>query len=544
MNTTNRNQLRFIICSCVCVFLYVSSPLVYSISSSSSTQLTIKKAEAGSRDAQFQLGYRYEKGKQVKRNSEKAIKWYRKAAQKGHVKAQDRLAMLYYKKKRYDKARFWLEKRAKAGNSEAQFLYANTYRYGLGAKISNKSAKHWYNKAAKKDHKQAQYELGRMYRNGIGMKKNHDKALKWFKKAAKQGHRDAKAVVKKYQKQLAKKDPLTKIKKLANNNDIDAQFNLGMSYWNGKSAKKNDKKAYYWTKKAAENDHSKAQYNLAMMYLQGTTHIEKDLEKAKLWLIEASDNEHDAADKKLNDLAKKNREQSQIDAFSHMIGKALLGDTEVQYELGMRYLLGYKITADYQQAYYWLNEAAKSNHPLALYQLGNRYLNAKYIAQDIEKAVEYFAIASKKNVGAAKTALFNMSQHGFKQLIDATLGDKVAQFEIASSYLQDDLDQKKKTRALTWLKKSSAQNHIPALLALGQIYEEGKLIPKNIEQAYDLYLTAAEMDDQEAQFRLGIVSAQRKSATNPAEIATSPEQKTEIKTSQQDDKSLHFTVLP
>jgi TPR repeat protein len=46
-----------------------------------------KAAEQGHAEAQYNLGFCYEKGKGVKQNYEKAEEWYRKAAAQGHEKA-------------------------------------------------------------------------------------------------------------------------------------------------------------------------------------------------------------------------------------------------------------------------------------------------------------------------------------------------------------------------------------------------------------------------------------------------------------------------
>ncbi|MDD4060451.1 MAG: tetratricopeptide repeat protein [Kiritimatiellae bacterium] len=51
-----------------------------------------KAAEKGYAQAQFEIGYRYEKGNGVEKNEEEAMKWYRKAAEQGHAAAQAQIA--------------------------------------------------------------------------------------------------------------------------------------------------------------------------------------------------------------------------------------------------------------------------------------------------------------------------------------------------------------------------------------------------------------------------------------------------------------------
>jgi TPR repeat protein len=52
-------------------------------------------ALAGDREAQFNLGLAYALGMRVAKNYPEAVRWYRRAANAGHVKAQVNLATCY-----------------------------------------------------------------------------------------------------------------------------------------------------------------------------------------------------------------------------------------------------------------------------------------------------------------------------------------------------------------------------------------------------------------------------------------------------------------
>ena len=54
------------------------------------------KAELGQPDAQFLLGVGYNQGLGVPKNTSEALKWLRKAAGQGHVKAQWSIGYMYY----------------------------------------------------------------------------------------------------------------------------------------------------------------------------------------------------------------------------------------------------------------------------------------------------------------------------------------------------------------------------------------------------------------------------------------------------------------
>ena len=51
--------------------------------------------------------------------------------------------------------------------------------------------------------------------------------------------------------------------------DPEAQFELGLVYYNGQNVKQNYEQAVYWFKKAAEQNHANAQHNLGIMYYNG-----------------------------------------------------------------------------------------------------------------------------------------------------------------------------------------------------------------------------------------------------------------------------------
>ena len=86
------------------------------------------KAEAGDRDAQFDLGVMYIIGMGVGRDSAEAAKWYRKAAEQGHANAQNNLGLMYMSGRGVAKdnaeAVKWLGKAAEQGYWNAQSNYA------------------------------------------------------------------------------------------------------------------------------------------------------------------------------------------------------------------------------------------------------------------------------------------------------------------------------------------------------------------------------------------------------------------------------------
>lgn len=56
---------------------------------------------------------------------------------------------------------------------------------------------------------------------------------------------------------------------LAEKDDADAQYNLGILYQKGLGVEKNPKTAFIWYKRASSNGHTDAMYNLGIMYDKG-----------------------------------------------------------------------------------------------------------------------------------------------------------------------------------------------------------------------------------------------------------------------------------
>ena len=57
-------------------------------------------------------------------------------------------------------------------------------------------------------------------------------------------------------------------RKAAEQNDAEAQYNLGVCYANGQGVAKDEVEAVKWYRKAAEQNYAAAQYNLGVCYAQ------------------------------------------------------------------------------------------------------------------------------------------------------------------------------------------------------------------------------------------------------------------------------------
>ncbi len=185
---------------------------------------------------QFDRGCRYyaDDGGGCK-SLQKAADLFRKAAERGHGKAQYNLGVCYDKgegvKQDREQAVIWFTKAAEQGDKDAQHNLGVCYENGDGTSQDYQQAAIWYRKAAEQGHALAQYNLGVCYYNGQGVEEDQEQAVIWFGKAAVQG-------------------------------DAKAQHNLGLCYYNGKGVEQDRWQAAIWFHKAASQGCTGAQKSL------------------------------------------------------------------------------------------------------------------------------------------------------------------------------------------------------------------------------------------------------------------------------------------
>ena len=186
-------------------------------------------------EEQYELGKKYMHGDGVPKDIEKALYWYTKAAEQGHVKAKEFLDDL----DGMIESEQQMSKIVEQSSADAQFAFGREYYTGDGKIHKNlKKAMYWYTKAAEQGLAEAQFNLAAMYNFGEGIQKDMEKSVHWLTKAAEQG--------------LAK-----------------AQNNLGCSYDRGEGVPIDLEKARYWWTKASEQGHEMAQKNLAARSTSG-----------------------------------------------------------------------------------------------------------------------------------------------------------------------------------------------------------------------------------------------------------------------------------
>ena len=85
--------------------------------------------------------------------------------------------------------------------------------------------------------------------------------------------------------------------------------------------------------------------------------------------------------------------------------KAALGDMDSQRQLGVMYLLGQGIDADYAVALDWFNKAAAQGEHIAQYQLGVMYAEGKGVEQNNVQAHMWYSLSVQQGNPSARIRL-------------------------------------------------------------------------------------------------------------------------------------------
>jgi uncharacterized protein len=167
-----------------------SWPLYTYRMSASQWRVLLARAKRGDAEAEWEVADRYGDGCKdrrgkiiVKRSRRKAAQWFRRAAEHGVGPAQNALGVLLSNgngvRRNTDEALSWLRKAFRAGDACAAQNIAITYRQ-MG---DLRTAVKWFRKSAQAGDGEALIQLGIHYYWGKGVRKNPKSAVQCFRTA-------------------------------------------------------------------------------------------------------------------------------------------------------------------------------------------------------------------------------------------------------------------------------------------------------------------------------------------------------------------------
>ena len=138
--------------------------------------------------------------------------------------------------------------------------------------------------------------------------------------------------------------------------NAQAQYELGIHYYDGAGVPKDSANALKCFRKAADQDHALAQLALGRFYREGRLGLEKNPQEAVAWFRKAAEQ----------------------------------GDAWGQSELALMYELGEGVAQDSAEAVRWYARAADQALPVAQFDLAYMYANGKGVPADAERAVRLY----------------------------------------------------------------------------------------------------------------------------------------------------------
>ncbi|KAF0983585.1 hypothetical protein FDP41_010650 [Naegleria fowleri] len=459
-------------------------------------------AESGDGKALEYVGYMYETGKGTPKNNTRAFYSYLSGANVFH--SPDfalRVARMYEHgigiPRDLKKACEYYEKCA-FSRPEAALFMARVYEHGLeevDIPIDESKALEFY-KIADSSNAEIQFKIGLMYELGKGTPVSLPLAVSYYLRSARLGYTEADFALGRLALQmldlpLSPQAALEHLKKAAENNHLEALFELGNIYEHGLLNEKIDnERALKYFELAAEKQSAAAQCKLGFNYDTGSCKVERNVEKAIQWYSKAAEN----------------------------------GDTIALQNLGNIYLHGRGVPVDVERAFNYLKLSAEKGNADSALTIGQLYVKggtSKNITKDISKAVHYFTQALSLNPNHTRS-MYEIGKLHERRLVehssDFTALDwylracmsshdeflescyKVVKIAGRLKYLQYAYS---KFNQLLKRANSSSSSSLPLVFyLLGKIHEKGHLVGVDHSQAFNYYEKSATLGFEMARKRL------------------------------------------
>ena len=306
-------------------------------------------------------------------------------------------------------------------------------------------------------------------------------------------------------------ESLASYKKSAELGHAEAQFSVGLCYWEGNGVKKDAKLAADWFKKAAEQNHNTANFILGILYKIGEG-IDKNLEISAAYFRKAAelgdaDAQYELAEYLFYGNGLKKDEAA---AFSWYEKAAEQGQTDAEYSLGFCYFYGVGTQENENLAFDWYKKAANKEHAAAQYRLGLCYEKGAGVTANAKTAFQFLLKAAEQDFPKAQVKLGYFYKNGIgveqnEQLAfnwykkAAEQGDDQGQDELADCYYDGVGTATNKELAFSWYKKAAEQGNPFSQRSLGLCYKFGHGTQSDPKLAFYWYEKSAMQGNSGAQ---------------------------------------------
>jgi TPR repeat protein len=258
--------------------------------------------------------------------------------------------------------------------------------------------------------------------------------------------------------------------------DVEAQYQLGQCYAEGRGVLRNLPDAMVWMRRAARQGHTGAQGFLGQICSLGSARMRHIWDPERWYRVNPN-------------------------------APAPADNRSVFFPSGVA------VPADEASALAWYCEASKAGHPLAQVKVARQLILGTRLEKDEARALELLRQAAGQECAEAHLELARAYRHGTLVPIDmaqavehyrkAAEDDEIeAIFELAYILVADTAVADHKEAAL-WFSRGAERGHVHCQLGLAGLYQRGDGVPQNTGMAVMWYRRAARGGHPSAQFNLG-----------------------------------------
>ncbi len=511
------------------------------------------------------------------KNNVLAIQYLKLAADKGFLPAQQMLARYeLIDNNNLEQAFIWFKKAAEANDVQAQMYCAAAYLFGLGVRENDDLAKRYYIAAAKNGNSiaqttlaasflqtkhsankqlgllwlnhalqqhdpEAQLMMAAQYLNGGAVEKNLDKAKEYAGLSVAQNYAPAFYMMGQIElSQQHAAEASEWYKKAMAAQYEPATFALAELYLDSKSPLYNAHQGFLWMLKAAQNGSKKAQISLANLYAQGVdTEVDENI--AKEWKDRsAKDDSPTLTIRKVQAVQwLTNRKATKFENTPY----ALKGIFHAWHNLSDTRQNNYNQPPQMESVsrdelfkpafvmtkpndipiseYYTLLVNSEQNKPVQL-----AFSHYGLLAQPDLADTNQPRLTDPAQIAALSADQATMYETLFKKLEgQAVLGDSAAQFDVGQMYQYGIGVKKDVNQAIHYYQLAAAQQDLPSEYNLGLLYLTGTDIQPDYPLAINWLTDAAFKGNGFAQYALAsIYDGGYRNAENKEVIPADPEQ--------------------
>lgn len=255
--------------------------------------------------------------------------------------------------------------------------------------------------------------------------------------------------------------------RLAETDDSNAQFDLGLHYAKGHGVPRDFAKALYWMERAEENGDADA---------SGLIEIYRDaaaaMEKASAGDAQAQADMAAVLTRMAGVLDQAGSEKDYTEAFAMAQKSAAQNNGDGIWALALAYEHGRGVEQDVDKALEWYRKGAELGHAKSMHNLGCYYMRGDYLQEDKPRAIALCRKAAEQGYDMAEFFMAKVYETGDgveEDLEQAWFwGEKAAvhanaeiQYQVAKLYTYSDEngDILNPERARYWLTKAAEQGH-------------------------------------------------------------------------------------